>query len=151
LQITLQPVWEGLAKHCWTDAEIAQLERELGGVDFVSDYQVSMARRKCFQVATIDLLRHRVGPFGHLELFRRNTIPLRRRSGRLIPSGWFYQNELRSSQFILEQFLPIADMRQQTMSPTLAKRAGASLGPDPTHPLHDAFQAVASSIREKPH
>ena len=45
----------------------------------------------------------------------------------MIPSGWFYQNELRSSQFILEQFLPIGDVRQQTISPTLVKQAEESL------------------------
>jgi hypothetical protein len=45
----------------------------------------------------------------------------------LIPSGWFYQNELRSSKFILEQFLPIGDVRQQMISPTLVKQADEAL------------------------
>ena len=31
-------------------------------------------------------------------------------------SGWLHQNELRSSQFVLEQFLPIGDARQHTIS-----------------------------------
>jgi hypothetical protein len=46
---------------------------------------------------------------------------------QLIPSGWFYQNKLRGSKFILEQFLPIGDVRQQTISPTLVREADEAL------------------------
>ena len=45
----------------------------------------------------------------------------------LIPSGWFYQNELRGSKFILEHFLPIGDVRPQTISPTVVKEADEAL------------------------
>ena len=48
-------------------------------------------------------------------------------TGHLIPFGWFYQNELRRSQFLLEQFLPIGDVRQQTISPTLVNQADEAL------------------------
>jgi hypothetical protein len=37
---TLQPVWEGLRKQCWTDDELILLQRQLEGLDLLSDYAV---------------------------------------------------------------------------------------------------------------
>ena len=45
LQITLQPVWEGLAEHRWSDAQLAELDSELAKLDFLADYELSDARR----------------------------------------------------------------------------------------------------------
>ncbi len=42
LQIAVQPIWEGLARHRWSDAELTELERQLATFDFVADYQAAM-------------------------------------------------------------------------------------------------------------
>jgi hypothetical protein len=36
--ITLQPVWEGLVKHKWSDAQLAELDRELAPLNCLNDY-----------------------------------------------------------------------------------------------------------------
>jgi hypothetical protein len=82
------------------------------------------------QVASIDFVRHHPSQLWIFESFnfdgdRSTRLP--EPPGQLMPSGWFYQNELRSSKFILEKFLSIGDVGQQTISPTLVKQADESL------------------------
>jgi hypothetical protein len=130
LQITTQAVWEGLAQHRWTDAQLSPLDQQLAALDFVADYQRVMRAENAYLVAETDFLRHHPNHLDNMEFYdfgesgptRLPDLPV-----HLIPSGWFYQNERRSSQFILEQFLPVGDMRQQTISPNLVKRADDSL------------------------
>ncbi|MGO8930729.1 MAG: hypothetical protein ACLQU3_28050 [Limisphaerales bacterium] len=129
LQITVQPVWDGLAKHRWTDAQLSELDQQLAALDFVADYQRGMRAENACQMASMDFLRHhpdqlpRIGYFDFRDdTHRLPAVPL-----QLIPSGWFYQNELRSWKFILEDLVPIGDAGQQTLSPTLANQADEAL------------------------
>ena len=39
MNLTLQPVWEGLAQHQWSDAQLVELDSELAKLDFLSDYR----------------------------------------------------------------------------------------------------------------
>ena len=58
LQITVQPVWEGLAQHRWTDAQLSELDQQLAALDFVADYQRAMRAENAWQSALMDFLRH---------------------------------------------------------------------------------------------
>ena len=49
VQLMLQPVWEGLAEHKWSDAQLAALEAELAKLDFCADYRLSMHCELGFQ------------------------------------------------------------------------------------------------------
>jgi len=130
LGITVQPVWDGLAQHRWTDAQLAELDRQLDALDFVVDYQRAMRAEIALLAAEIDFLRYHPNQlrnmsfydFGDGESARFPDLP-----AQLTPSGWFYQNKLHGSKFILEQFLPIGDVRHQTISPTLVKEADEAL------------------------
>ena len=89
-----------------------------------------MLAENAFVAAETDFLRHHSSQLNGMDFYdcgeggstRFPDLPV-----QLMPSGWFYQNELRSSKFILEQFLPIGDLRQQTISPTLVKQADEAL------------------------
>ena len=48
LQITLQPIYEGLAEHQWSDAQLAELDAELAKLDFLADYELSMRGERAF-------------------------------------------------------------------------------------------------------
>ena len=39
LQSTIQPVWEGLADHKWSDVRLAELDQEMAKLDFLADYE----------------------------------------------------------------------------------------------------------------
>jgi hypothetical protein len=42
LQIALQPIYEGLAKHEWSDSHLAELDSKLSKFDFLTDYKFSL-------------------------------------------------------------------------------------------------------------
>jgi len=136
LQITLQPIWEGLAKHRWTDAQLSALDSQLAGFDFLADYQMTMRGECVCQVATTEYLRRHPAQLGNLDAYdaRDQHHGFPEFAGRLIPSGWFYQNQLVSARFILEKNLPVADPRQRTISPGLARQAETSLQEMPLTP-----------------
>ena len=130
LAITEQAVWEGLAKHRWTDAQLSELDQQLAAFDFIADYQSAMRGENACQVAAIDFVRRhpsQLWVFQGFDFDGDRSTRLPEPPVHLIPSGWFYQNQLRSSQFLLGQILPIADVGQQTISPTLAKQADEAL------------------------
>lgn len=126
VQSALQPIWEGLAEHKWTDAQLARLDVELAKLDFLADYQQSMRGELGMQCGTFEFLRqHRceffnmIGSTGH----QSDGSPLI----ELIPSGWFYQNQLRCARIMVEYYIPLANVDQRTLSPEAARRAGETV------------------------
>jgi tetratricopeptide (TPR) repeat protein len=129
LHITTQAIWEGLVHHRWTEPQLAELERGLAAFDFVTDYRISMQGENACLVASVDFLRHHRDKLGNLDFlnFGEDGGRLPEVSLHLVPSGWFYQNELIGSKFILGELLPIGDPAQQIIAPELMKKADESL------------------------
>jgi len=50
LDLTLQPIWEGLAEHKWSDAQLAELDSELAKLDFLADYKLSVSGERAAHV-----------------------------------------------------------------------------------------------------
>ena len=130
LQITLQPIYEGLAEHKWSDAQLSEMDAELVKLNFVADYYLVMRGEMGYQDSLFGYLRHHPkelynlsGDFGgerHLPLPSRIFI-------HLIPSGWFYQNQLHCARPMVELYLPVMDASQQTISPGKVKKADATI------------------------
>ena len=57
VQLMLQPVWEGLAEHKWSDAQLAALEAELAKLDFPAAWRLSMKSELGAQADELNLLR----------------------------------------------------------------------------------------------
>jgi hypothetical protein len=132
LQTTLQPVWEGLAEHKWADAQLAELDRELAKFNFVADYKLSMRSGMGFQSAIIEYLLRQ--PEQLINFSTNQGLPFPARLvWQLIPSGWFYQNQLKSARRMVESYLPVADENQGIISKTLARRADAAFEADTKH------------------
>jgi hypothetical protein len=98
-QAATQPVWEGLAEHAWSDAQLQELEARLQQSDFVSEARRSLESERACGVTAIELVRKR-GP-GYLnDLGSDASSPPgpRDRSvandiGLFIPRGWYYLEE----------------------------------------------------------
>ena len=58
LKSCIQPVWEGLAEHKWSDAQLVELDRELARLDFLTDYKLAMHS---------ELVLAKCGGFDHLR------------------------------------------------------------------------------------
>ena len=134
----VQPIWEGLAQHKWSDAQLAGLEQALGKLDFISEYQVAMLDDRACNIATIEYMRRnrshalncirmitylgrddRYYPLLDMDrplLFVQVLIP------HLIPSGWFYQNEITEAR-MYQAFLPILHGTNQTILVDTMRRA----------------------------
>jgi hypothetical protein len=131
LKITLQPVWEGLADHRWSDAQLVALDAELAKLDFLADYKLSMRSELGWQTGIMDYLRRHPEEIQNMSNFEdghQKNPPLPDKiTARLIPAGWFDQNQLRSARRMVEDFIPLADVNQETVSPVSARHANETL------------------------
>ncbi len=154
LQITLQPVWEGLADHLWTDAELAAIAAELDRLDLLADYHQAMRGERAFSLWAVDYVRRR-GAQGFNELGGSVESPdspangnlsertLGTASFALIPSGWFDQNKLSLARMQANHVLPSVNREQRIVSPATARQTQAVLadrGPRPT--AYDLFSRM---------
>jgi hypothetical protein len=133
LQIMLQPVWEGLAEHRWSDTQLVALDAELAKLDFLPDYQLSMRGDLGCQGGEMNRLRRHPeqlqdlgGWFDDEGNGGSPSLP-GGLIGHLIPTGWFYQNQFRCARMMVEYFIPVADVSQGTFSPDLVRRGDAVL------------------------
>jgi hypothetical protein len=116
LNLALQPVWEGLQDHKWSDAQLADLNQELAKLDFLADYEFSMRGERVLSMANIEYLR-RTRNLGLYSDGESSPSGFSKAVFHLIPNSFFYQNELAIARGIQEWFLPIADMGQHVVSP----------------------------------
>jgi hypothetical protein len=105
--LLIQPIWEGLVKQQWTDAQLAIIEQKLGELDFVADYQWSLRCERNTLLEAIDEMRtdgfwqcirylrnHGFRKFGiETDKFKAN-LPLTEILPFFMPDGWFYRNQL---------------------------------------------------------
>ena len=136
LQITLQPVLEGLADHQWTATELAVIESELGRLDLLADYHLAMRGERAFSLWAVDYVRRR-GAQGFNELGGMEesaSAPahgdllgktLGTASFALIPSGWFDQNKLSLARMQANYILPLVNREQRLVSPATARQTQA--------------------------
>ena len=154
-QITLQPIYEGLAEHKWSDAQLADLDSELAKLDFLADYEFAVRGERALCIANIEFLRHPdlhnlpwkhprlyfLAPFLSLvqvlSSFASDEGPQMHNFQTWAlsfgPSGWLYQNEIRIAQFETKWYLPIVDEETETISPAKVRAAGNALGREIRH------------------
>ena len=124
-QISTQPVWEGLAEHRWDDAQLQELQARFLSYDFLSDLHHALYGDRAAEV----ILCNRVRKLG-LGLVRDYMIidsstpaPPRKgvfdQVGRLMPSGWYDQEELNFCRLFEDQLKGTVDYSSKTISPHL--------------------------------
>jgi len=128
LQIMLQPVWEGLAEHRWSDAQLAALDAELAKLDFLADYEFTIRSEPAFHIRLIDYLEQKRGRYQEfVSLLSNNNEHDADVLNKfpefamfyLAPKGWFDQNKITLVQVRQKWNAPVADDTQQTVSPKL--------------------------------
>lgn len=133
VNLALQPVYEGLAEHRWSEEQLAALDAELAKLDFAADYKLSMRGELGCQGGEMDRLRrhpeliHDMSGWSGGEEDGRNPSLPGKIAARLIPTGWLYQNQFRCARMMVDYYLPLADVNRGTVSPAMARRADAAL------------------------
>jgi hypothetical protein len=133
VNLTLQPVYEGLAEHRWSEEQLVTLDAELAKLDLLADYKLGMRGEMGCQGGEMDRLRRHpeqmqdLGGMSDGEGGVMSQLLPGKFAARLIPTGWFYQNQLRCVRPMVDYYLPLADVNQGTFSPALARRGDAAL------------------------
>jgi len=123
LSMTIQPVWEGLQDHKWSDAQLVELNQELAMQDFLADYEFTMRGQRALTLATIEYMRRTRNlilwdiPSDDTDDSEDATKRVKKLALHLIPKSVFYQNELTEARAYLDWFLPIVDVNQHIVSP----------------------------------
>ncbi len=112
--IALQPIYEGLAQHRWDDAQLASLEAALAEKDYLADFQFAMRGERACAIATFELQRRTremksSGEQNGAEILVTNSL-------RLMPSAYFYQNELAFARMYEQLVLPLVDLKNRSVS-----------------------------------
>ena len=129
VQQALQPIFEGLAEHQWSDAQLAGLEEDLGELNFAATYQLSV-RGSCAwsieQIANSDRNRSfaklRRGFHRRMDGIPTGTRIVRAALEYFTPRGWFYQNETAVAWTFPQALLTENETRQKTIPAPLIER-----------------------------
>ncbi len=123
LEKTLQPVWEGLADHRWTDAQLSALQRELSSINLIADharaFEADNMREYEYFAArtTLSVFRDWISEQRLMLTNGGSQRPLSSTELYLMwsPRGWVYQNELLNRKQIETSLLPALRVREETM------------------------------------
>jgi hypothetical protein len=133
LQITLQPIWEGLAGHKWSDAQLVELDSALKNLNFLADYQLSVRGERVMHIKVLNWMEQKRSRYWNIEdMVDSDEQAVINNFGKaveiyLMPKGWYYQNALTIARLDQNWILPAADEAQQTISPKMISQAKATI------------------------
>lgn len=132
-QIEVQAIWQGLAEHRWNDAQLTQLDARLARLDFLAAYIRAMAGEKAFGCQAISYvernrreLRNEFGELVPLPASLGENEALMNVLARVIPRGWFDQNQAVIWQFYDEHFDHLIDLERRTYSTAEAAKVASA-------------------------
>lgn len=152
MAITLQPIYEGLAQHRWTDAQIKELEQVLAKQDYLADFEFAMKGEKVLAIQTFEkqrITREIQQIYDSSGTNKIVTISLRR-----MPAAYFYQNELSFARMHDRFISPLVDLTNRMVVPAALTRAQAAVQAQFKHyspytvQAKMVFPAIAASIKK---
>jgi hypothetical protein len=146
--IDLQPIWEGLAKHQWTDEQLTTLEVELAKVDFLADYGFILGGERAFAIASFENQRRTREMISYTDAGDvTNKLTF-------MPSAFFYQNELAFARMHQQWILPLVDTNSRTVSPEKLQQANDAVQAEKKHyspykvQALMVFPAISATVRK---
>lgn len=128
VEVALQPVWEGLSEHRWSESQLVALDEELAKLDFLADCQKSQKSEIFFSALEANYLRrHRdyATQSAQLGVNYPNDVKFKFAIYRYMPGGWFYQSALKNGRTMME-YSPAVNHDTKTISPALIRQADAA-------------------------
>ena len=132
LQHAIQPIWEGLAEHAWSEAQLQELQTRLQSYDFVAELKRSLDAERSWGIPLIDFVRKRgvdmlieiVGPGQPTPLNKEVADVL----NRVIPSGWFYLEQINYCRLFELQATGTYDVATKRVFPNRVQANGGAVG-----------------------
>jgi hypothetical protein len=132
----IQPIWEGLVGHKWTETQLEEIKRELAGLDFLSDYDFVVRSKRAMDLQLIDHERHTHNA-GVSYIFGDESYDFRTRMELLyyhsFPSGWYYQNDITLARAFQQSVRTDSEVEKQILPPQIAQRIGHVMGETDFH------------------
>ena len=121
MAINLQPIYEGLAQHCWSDAQLDELEQMLAKQDYLADFEFAMKGEKITALETIE--KQRLTRESKQWEESSGTNKLVTISYRFVPGAYFYGNELTFAQMHQQFIVPLVDLTNRVVAPAALRQA----------------------------
>ena len=128
VQLAVQPIWEGLAEHRWSEAQLQELETRLQQYNFIADMKSSFDEERAAAISTIEMIRQEGSLVSERDRQSGLNAPClvsqcwASSSGRvLIPQGWYYQEELNYCRGFNAELATGLDTTKNQISPTQVK------------------------------
>ena len=140
MAITLQPVYEGLAEHCWSDAQLTELGQVLAKQDYLADFEFAMQGEKIIAIDTFE--KQRVTREMKSVDDSGGTNKIVTTSLRWAPSAFFYGNELAFAQMHQQFIVPLVDLTNRIVAPAALRQAQAAVQSQVKHYSYYKIQAL---------
>jgi len=110
INLLMQPVWEGITTHRWSDGQLAKLEFEFQRIDFLSDFIQGIRTERAVAIMTMTQLLVRRDLMRQLLMTANlGDHPI---LSRLYIKGWFEQNMVFMSRSTQELILSVDSKKQ---------------------------------------
>lgn len=125
-RILMQPIWEGIASHQWSDPQLAALETQLQSWNFLEDYNRCMRMRRTNDNWICDRLLS--DPSWADKMVAQNELPPARalvavRYVHPLLISAIYRNEILMNTMMQDKFLTIVNPGGRTVDLSRAKAA----------------------------
>lgn len=130
-KIVLRAVWEGLADHRWTDAQLAHWQKELARHDFAAEMRHAMAGERAFGNRAIAFLRRRPEMLEAIGAEETGIPPLGPTGFRkwvcyLPPPGWMCVEQINYNRLFDDYVVAALSSEPGRFDPALMKAKQAS-------------------------
>ena len=110
MQLTMQPVWEGLARHQWSEEQLAGLQSALANIRILEDYGRTIRGERAFGNAALEEIKNGRTPLSALGDSLGMEGYVGSFASRLIPGGWYRLNQVLLNRLYQERCLPLVDV-----------------------------------------
>lgn len=122
LEIAMQPIWEGLSAHRWSDTQVQSLQSALQNFDFISDLKHALEAERVWGNLTIALFRDKRTPVTFLSLVSEDgkAEPWLKEADRAFakcPRDWFDAEQRNFNRIFDTRLLAGFDATAQRVSP----------------------------------
>ena len=115
---------EGLVRHAWSDAQLAELEKILGSLNLLADWKVGMRGERALQVSGLDYYRRqgfRGSPTDMIDYDNSGRTPFLMGCLNRMLGGFYYQNMLTLAEMHAQFTLPAVDENARRVHPELCR------------------------------
>ena len=122
IHVLMAPIWEGLARGDWNEAQLAELQTALTRVRILEDYAPTMRGERALNMLLLDELASGKMREAGAEWLDGDVFSL----SRFLPGGWFARNKMTLSKVYQEYCIPVVDTNRNAVNMELARLSDAT-------------------------